>query len=158
MEAAARRMTLRRLGGISEFRRDGEVIVSHFLFFGRGFVAEGLSGATQDALRRYQESSLRIWDAVDVASSKNSSRLDLLRGEEPYKLRWNPDVVPSYRVILGRSPIPWAFYAGFHALRSSAKSFAYAENAPGWILRAVSKYRALRQAGARYANSLRRRS
>jgi CelD/BcsL family acetyltransferase involved in cellulose biosynthesis len=156
MEAAARRMTLQGSGGISEFRRDGDVIVSHFLFFGRGFIGEGLSGATQDALRRYQESSLRIWGAVDVARSKNSSCLNLLRGEEPYKLRWNPKIVPSYRVILGRSPIAWVLYAGFHALRSSAKSYAYSENAPGWILRVVSKYRALRQAGVRYMNSHRR--
>ncbi|MDQ3862695.1 MAG: GNAT family N-acetyltransferase [Actinomycetota bacterium] len=155
-EAAARRMTLQGLGGISEFRRDGEVMVSHFLFYGRGFVGEGLSGATQDALRRYQESSLRIWDAVEVARSKNSSYLNLLRGEEPYKLRWNPRIVPSYRVILGRSAVPWALYAGFHALRSSAKSYAYSENAPGWIIRAAGQYRALRQAGVRYLNSYKR--
>jgi CelD/BcsL family acetyltransferase involved in cellulose biosynthesis len=156
MEAAARRMTPRGLGGVSEFRRHGEVIVSHFLFFGRGFVGEGLSGATQDALRRYQESSLRIWDAVEVARSKDIPYLNLLRGEESYKLRWNPRIVPSYRIILGRNAVSWALYAGFHALRSSAKSYAYSENAPGWILRTVSKYRALRQAGIRYVKSYKR--
>jgi hypothetical protein len=32
LEATARRMTACELGGISEFRRDGEVIASHFLF------------------------------------------------------------------------------------------------------------------------------
>jgi hypothetical protein len=83
--------------------------------------------------------------------------LDLLRGEEPYKLRWNPRIVPSYRVILGRSLILWGLHAGFHALRSSAKSYAYSENAPGWVLRAVSKYRALHQGVVRYVNSYRRR-
>jgi hypothetical protein len=39
LEAAARRMMAHGLGGISEFWRDGKVIASHFLVFGRDFWA-----------------------------------------------------------------------------------------------------------------------
>src|SRR5215216_5192665 len=48
LEAAARRMMAHGLGGISEFWRDGKVIASHFLVFGRDFTGQHLFGATQE--------------------------------------------------------------------------------------------------------------
>ncbi|MGH3148196.1 MAG: GNAT family N-acetyltransferase, partial [Rubrobacter sp.] len=115
MVAAVRRMASRGLGGISEFWRDGEVIISDFWVSGKDFLGTYSLGASQEALRRYQWSSLYIWDAVNIARSKNNSRLDLLRGEEQYKLRWNPRVVPNHRLILGRNLAFWGPYAGYHA-------------------------------------------
>jgi CelD/BcsL family acetyltransferase involved in cellulose biosynthesis len=150
LRAAACRMTIRGLGIISEFRRDGEVIASHFLIFGRDFVAEHLPGARQDALRRYQLSTLLIWDAMNIARRRNRLYLDLLRGEEPYKIRWNPRIIPSYRAILGRRLALWGPYAGYHALRSRAKRYSRSEGAPRWIKEATTKYRVLRRVAARY--------
>ena len=43
--AAARRMTARELGGISEFWRDGEVIISDFWVSGRDFIGTFMLGA-----------------------------------------------------------------------------------------------------------------
>jgi CelD/BcsL family acetyltransferase involved in cellulose biosynthesis len=152
LEATARRMTAGGLGAISEFWRDGEVVVSHFLVFGRDFVGAYLQGASQEALQRYQSSSLYIWDAMDVALSRNSKRLDLLRGEEPYKLRWSSGVVPNHRIILGRDPLSWAPYAGYYALRSKARRYVSSEDAPGWAKDATSRYKALRYAAAQLTN------
>jgi CelD/BcsL family acetyltransferase involved in cellulose biosynthesis len=101
---AASRMMTCGLGGISEFWRDGEVIASHFLLFGRDFVAEYLSGATQEALQRYQVSSLNIWDGLNLAHRRDAARVNLLTGEEPYKLRWASEVIPYERVILSSNP------------------------------------------------------
>ena len=144
MVAAVRRMAARGLGGVSEFWRDGEVIISNFWVSGKGFLGTYMLGANQAALRRYQWSSLYIWDAMNIARSKNYSRLDLLRGEEPYKLRWASRVFPNHRLILGRNPVFWAPYGGYHTLRSRARRYANSEDAPQWIKDIKDGYRVLR--------------
>jgi CelD/BcsL family acetyltransferase involved in cellulose biosynthesis len=145
--AAARRMTARELGGISEFWWDGEVIVSDFWVSGRDFIGTYLLGASREALQHYQWSSLYIWDALNIARSKNRGYLDLLRGEEPYKLRWSSRISPSHRLILGRNLAYWAPYAGYHALRLKAKRYLQSESDPRWIGGALIEFRALRRYG-----------
>jgi CelD/BcsL family acetyltransferase involved in cellulose biosynthesis len=145
--AAARRMTARGLGGISEFWRDGEVIISDFWVSGRDFIGTYLLGASPEALRHYQWSSLYIYDALNIARSKNCGYLDLLRGEEPYKLRWSSRISSSHRLILARNLAIWAPYAGYHALRLKAKRYVHSESAPRWIGGAITEVRALRRYG-----------
>jgi hypothetical protein len=145
--AAARRMTARELGGISEFWQDGGVIISDFWVSGRDFIGTYVLGASREALQRYQWSSLYIWDALNIARTKNRGYLDLLRGEEPYKLRWSSRISPSHRLILGRNLASWAPYAGYHALRSKARRYVQSESAPRWIGGAVTEARVLRRYG-----------
>ncbi len=145
--AAAHRMTARELGGISEFWRDGEVIISDFWVSGRDFIGTYMLGASHEALQRYQWSSLYIWDALNIARSKNCVYLDLLRGEEPYKLRWSSRISPSHRLILGRNLAFWAPYAGYYALRLKIKRYVQSESAPRWIGGAITEFRALRRYG-----------
>jgi hypothetical protein len=145
--ASARRMTARELGGISEFWRGGEVIISDFWVSGRGFIGTYMLGASREALQRYQWSSLYIWDALNIARTKNCGYLDLLRGEEPYKLRWSSRVSPSHRLILGRNLGFWAPYAGYHALRSNARRYAQSDSAPRWIGDAITEFLVLRRYG-----------
>jgi len=139
--AATRRMTARGLGGVSEFWRGEEVIVSDLWVSGQDFLGTYMLGVSQEALRLYQVSSLYIWDAVSIARSKNSSCLDLLRGEESYKLRWSSRTIPTYRAILGRSLALWSPYAGYHGLRSKAKRYVNSESAPQWIKGAAARIR-----------------
>jgi CelD/BcsL family acetyltransferase involved in cellulose biosynthesis len=145
--AAARRMTAREVGGISEFWQDGEVIISDFWVSGRDFIGTYMLGASREALQRYQWSSLYIWDALNIARTKNCGYLDLLRGEEPYKLRWSSRVSPSHRLILGRNLASWAPYAGYHTLRSRARRYVQSESAPRWIGVAIPEARVLRRYG-----------
>jgi hypothetical protein len=84
-----------------------------------------------------------IWDAVEIAHIGDSIYLDLLRGEEPYKLRWSSRIIPTHRLILGQHRTARIPYAGYHALRSRAKLYASSGNAPLWIKSAVGKYRTL---------------
>ena len=139
--AAATRMTACGSGGISEFWRDGEVIASHLLVFGHGFVGEHVLGARQVAIRRYQVSSLNVWDAVHVALGKDRARVSLLRGEEPYKLRWASEVVSNHRVVLSRYPTFARLYLAYLSLRSDAKRYANSESTPRWIKNAVNRLR-----------------
>ena len=142
--AAAERLAYRGLGSISEFYQDGEVLISDFLMFGRDFCGTYILGASQKALQRYQWSSLYIWDAIEIAHSRDRSYLDLLRGEEPYKLRWSSRIIPTDRLILGKHRTAWIPYAGYHTLRSRAKLYVRSGSAPLWIKSAVGKYDTLR--------------
>jgi CelD/BcsL family acetyltransferase involved in cellulose biosynthesis len=103
--AAAKRMTTSRSGAIYEFWRGGEVLASHFLLFGHDFVGDYMVGAKLEALQRYQMHSLYTWNAVHIARCRGNNRISLLRGEEPYKLRWASEVVYNYQAVLSRKPI-----------------------------------------------------
>jgi CelD/BcsL family acetyltransferase involved in cellulose biosynthesis len=150
LEVAICRMTARELGGISEFRRDGEVLISHFLVFSGDFVGKYMIGAGQKAFQRYQFSSLGIWDAMNIAYSRSCSYLDLGRGEESYKLRWSTSMISIHRIILGRSWISYSPYAGYQVLRSKAKRYLYSESAPKWVKDAKNRSQILRYAFAPY--------
>ena len=150
MAAAARRVTARGLGAVSEFRRDGEVVISDFLVFGRDFLGTYMQGAGQEAIRRYSFNSLYIWDAANVARGRNLTSLSLMYGQEPYKLRWKPGVVPNHRVVVGRDPVLWRLYAGYHVLRFNLTSYRVRSGiTPQWMKNAAKRYRALRSRGLR---------
>lgn len=151
LKTVARRLAASGLGAISEFRRDGEVILSTLLVFGRDFVGTYVIGAGRAASKRYQWSSLYIWDAINVARSRNSGYLDLLQGMEPYKLRWSSRTVPTHRFVLGRSLAHWGPYAGYQILRSKAKWYARSEHAPSWAAGVADRYRVLRNKVRRFA-------
>lgn len=135
---AASRMTGRDLGAISEFWRDGEVVVSCFYVFGKDFVGTYLMGANQEALQRYQVSSLCFWNGANIARGRNCAYLDTLRGEEPYKLRWDPERVPNHRVVLGRGRLSFGIYAGYRSLRTRARQYANSEDTPRWLKTAMN--------------------
>ena len=146
MEAAARRMTARGIGRISEFRRDGTVLVSQFLVFDKDFVGVYLLGVSEGASRRYQFMTLCNWDAMNVASDSNAYVSWTLETTWE-KLRWASEVVSSHRAILGRGRsfwIPYAGYfvlrAGYYSLRSDAQVYVHSDSAPQWIKTAMERY------------------
>ena len=143
MLAAARRMTERGLGGISEFWRDGELIVSSFLIFDNDLTVPYMVGANQEAMRRYQWSTLFIWNALNVARSRNCAYVSLLAGPEEYKQRWAKEV-PYYQIALGRSPLIWRFYLpiwrcyrAYRSLRLRGRRYLRSDTTPRWLKDAV---------------------
>jgi CelD/BcsL family acetyltransferase involved in cellulose biosynthesis len=147
--SAARRMTDRGLGGISELRRDGEVIMSSFAAFGDKFTDAYLVGASQEARQRYQWSSLGICDALNTARSRNSAYLCLSSGREPFKLRWAPEEVPYYRIIAGGDTalgsLYWAYLSGRARGASHIKAlltlttYKWIKNTTEWPKRLIQK-------------------
>jgi CelD/BcsL family acetyltransferase involved in cellulose biosynthesis len=145
--AAVSRMTARGLGGIFELWRDGQVIISQFWISGKDSVGLYINGASREAVERYQWSSLLMWHSLAITLGNKCSRLDLLRGEEPYKLQWAPEIIPNHRLILGRDWITWAPYSGYHVLHSKARWYVNSESAPRWVQSAAHGLRALRHGG-----------
>jgi hypothetical protein len=150
MEVAARRMTARGIGRISEFRRDDTVVASQFLVFDKDFVGGYALGASREASRRYLFMTLCIRDAMNVAGSKGSAYVSLMHHPSRDKRRWATEVVTSRRAILGRSRASWIRYAGYYlvrersyALRSEAQRYVHSESTPGWIKSATESYYAL---------------
>src|SRR3712207_4575378 len=94
-------------------------------------------GATQQAIQRYQWSSLYIYDAIRNALDRGCSNVDLLRGEESYKLRWSSRVVPNYRVFLGRNVLVWAPYTAYQVLRFKLVRYEQGETASRWVKGAI---------------------
>ena len=86
-------------------------------------------------------------DYWNIARGKNCAYLDLLRGEERYKLRWSSRISSSHRLILGRNLAFWAPYAGYHALRFKVKRYVQSESASRWVGGAITEFRALRRYG-----------
>ena len=152
MRRALPRMVARGLGTVYEFRRGEEAIISSFCTYGRDSVGGHLYGATQEALRRYQVSSLLVWAELGIARDRGSARLDLLRGDEPYKLRWNPEVVTNQRVILGREGPAFGLYAGYRSLRAAARGYARSEVTPRRLRAILDRLRGARS-GATSARS-----
>jgi CelD/BcsL family acetyltransferase involved in cellulose biosynthesis len=119
--AAASRMTDRGLGAISEFRRDGEVLISQFAVFGDKVTDAYLIGVSQEGVRRYQWSSLGIRAALDMACGRNSAYVCLSNGREPYKQRQASEEACYHRVVLGRGPVLWCLYLAYLSVREVAR-------------------------------------
>ena len=151
MQAAARRMSARGIGRISEFRRqdDGEVLVSQFLLFDKDFVGVLRIGASEEATRRYQFMTLCNWDLMNVACSKGSGYVSWMHYVSPEKLRWASETVSSQRAILARGRSSWVPYANhyshtlrdrYYSLRSEAQVYVHSEDAPRWVKNATNRY------------------
>lgn len=125
---AACRVTDRELGRICELRREGEVLVSSLKLFGDKVTHAYLVGVSQAARERYQWSSLGIWDALEVARSRNSTYLCLSRGRAPHKQRWAPEEVTYCRVILGRGGVLWGLYSACVSLRERGVAYIKASS------------------------------
>ena len=139
----ARRMTDRGLGGISEFWRDGEVIISSFSVFANALSIPYIVGVNQEAVHRYEWSTLFIWDALNVARSRDCSYVSLLPGKLKYKHDWSKDV-PYYQITLGRSPMLWTVYLliwrcylAYRALRSKVADYVKSDASPEWVKNTV---------------------
>jgi CelD/BcsL family acetyltransferase involved in cellulose biosynthesis len=139
----ARRMTDRGLGGISEFWRDGEVIISSFSVFANALSIPYIVGVNQEAVHRYEWSTLFIWDALNVARSRDCSYMSLLQGKLKYKHDWSKDV-PYYRITLSRSPVLWSLYLtilrcylAYRSLRSRVTDYVKSDASPEWVKNTV---------------------
>lgn len=131
---------------IREFIKGEEgVVASQVLVLREGYVGHLLSGARPEVMRKYQISSVFVYDGFAAAETLGGARVfDFLRGEEPYKLRWTGTVRPGRRVVLARSPYLVRLYAGSVRLLVSLKGYARSEAAPAPVRKARKLLNALR--------------
>jgi CelD/BcsL family acetyltransferase involved in cellulose biosynthesis len=131
--AAARRMTNRGLGRISELQRDGEAIISSFTVFGDKVTNAYLVGVSHEARQRYQWSSLGIRDALNMAHSRNNPYVCLAQAEEQYKQRWPHKLVPHYWIVLSRGLVSHRLYLMVLSLRARAAKYTKTDSIYKWI-------------------------
>jgi hypothetical protein len=48
-------------------------------------------------------------------------------------VQWASKVIPSRRLILGRNPLVWSVYGGFHVLRARLERFIFSPGCPAWV-------------------------
>jgi hypothetical protein len=146
--AAVCRMVARELGEIYEFVQGEEALMSHFMVLGKEFDGGYIVGASEEARKRYQWSSLAYWCTINSAYERGSRYLSLMDGDPESKTRWASNKVPAYRLILGRSLVPWSAYAAYYALGSTlgskARQLIKSDNTPQWVRSMLSKRHILR--------------
>jgi hypothetical protein len=131
--AATRRMADCGLGRIVEFLRDGEVIISSFTLFGEEITYAYLVGVNQEAMRRYQWSSLGIYGTLTLARGRNSAYVCLAQAADPYKQRWPHEKVPYYQIVLGRGSVSWILYSMYLSLHAWAERHMKSDSTPNII-------------------------
>lgn len=131
--ATTQRMLASDCGGIYEFWRGEEVVASDFVVLGRDYFGSYLHNANAYALHRFGVNALFMWNWMNVALERGAPTVNMLRGEEPPKFRWNPKVAINHRAILARDPVSFAIYAGYHAARSGAARYTKSGDAPVWV-------------------------
>lgn len=141
IETATQRMLARGLGTITEFRQGDEVVMTVFWLIGRDFVGFYHSGVSRKVLQRYQWNALLVQAGNDVAHTHGATYLDLLRGEQDYKMQWASRVTPSTRFILGRNVLTWSVYAGLWQLRTAVERFVFSPRCPEWVREGARRVR-----------------
>jgi hypothetical protein len=91
---------------------------------------------------------------VNIAREWDASYVSLGRTEEAYKLQWSSELIPNYRLILGRGSLFWSLYAGYHVLRSALKRYAHTADSPRWVRSLPLRYRVLRHTASRYVRHM----
>jgi CelD/BcsL family acetyltransferase involved in cellulose biosynthesis len=120
------------------------VEAAELLVMGRDFLGSYLSGVSPDLRRRIDVSSFLVRADLNIALERGLPRFSLMRGVEPYKLRWLPDQVPNARLLLLRPGLLGG--AGLPALvRGRAAVAAYAKERGSWLLTLRTRLARLRR-------------
>lgn len=88
---------------VTEYRVGGEVVASDIAFTSADLVCGYLYGAHPRLREQHVDiTTMLLRHDAQYASSTGRGTLSLLRGTEPYKLRWQPTAVVNQRYLLAR--------------------------------------------------------
>lgn len=102
---------------VVRYRRDGRVVASDLVLIGHRFVGAYMYGAVPDLRESVDVTLMLLRRDLDLARERGRQSVSLLRGEEPYKLKWRPEPVQNQRIILARS-LPAAVFARIASARA----------------------------------------
>lgn len=94
---------------VVQYRWDGRLVAGDFVLIGHRHVGAYLYGAIPELRDCVDVSLMLLRQNLAIARERHKQGVNLLRGDEPYKLKWRPDPVRNQRIILGRSPSAAAF-------------------------------------------------
>ncbi|MFA1546735.1 GNAT family N-acetyltransferase [Actinomadura chokoriensis] len=101
---------------VLQYRWDERLVAGDLVLIGHSYVGAYLYGAVPDLRDCVDVSLMLLRENLGIARERHRQGVSLLRGDEPYKLKWRPTPVRNERIILGRSPSA-AAYAGLARTR-----------------------------------------
>jgi hypothetical protein len=111
---AVRHMVDAGQAAILEYRLDGQLVASNLVVVGRQLAGGYLYGADPSLRERIDIATLLVSSTMTLAHDLGCATMSMLRGAEPYKMRWRPDEARNHRMLLARpgSPLARAQLAG----------------------------------------------
>jgi len=95
-------MLARGQAALLEYRIDGRLMCSSLMLIGRDLVGGYLYGADPELRDRVDVSTMLMNDTLPLAHRLGLPTMSMLRGDEPYKLRWQPRQARNERIVLAR--------------------------------------------------------
>ncbi|WP_329096392.1 GNAT family N-acetyltransferase [Actinomadura citrea] len=102
---------------VLQYRWDDRLVASDLVLIGHRHVGAYLYGALPDLRSCVDVSLMMLREDLALARDLQRQGVSLLRGDEPYKLKWRPTPVRNERIILGRTASA-AAYAGLARTRA----------------------------------------
>ncbi|MGP4029316.1 GNAT family N-acetyltransferase [Actinomadura sp. 3N407] len=94
---------------VLQYRWDDRLVASDLVLIGHRHVGAYLYGAIPDLRGCVDVSLMLLREDLAIARDRHRQGVSLLRGDEPYKLKWRPTPVQNQRIILGRTASAAAF-------------------------------------------------
>ncbi|QKG24204.1 GNAT family N-acetyltransferase [Actinomadura verrucosospora] len=102
---------------VLRYHWDGRLVASDLVLIGHRFVGAYLYGAIPELRDGVDVTLMLLREDLALARARGRQAVNLLRGEEPYKLKWRPSRVQNQRIVLGRS-FPASVFAGLALVRA----------------------------------------
>lgn len=109
LSEAASGMVREGRAAVLQYRWDDRLVASDLVLIGHRYVGAYLYGSVPDLRSHVDVSLMLLREDLAIARDRNRQGVSLLRGEEPYKLKWRPTPVRNQRIILGRTASAAAF-------------------------------------------------
>jgi hypothetical protein len=102
---------------VLRYHWDGRLVASDLVLIGHRFVGAYLYGAIPELRDNVDVALMLLREDLALARAHGRQAVNLLRGEEQYKLKWRPRRVQNQRIVLGRS-LPASLFAGLALVRA----------------------------------------
>lgn len=83
------------------YRLDGELVGCELMLHSPATAGSYLSGLSPRLRQKIDLATLMLRNGLGLAVQREAGQYSMLRGLEPYKLRWSPQLVQNERVLLG---------------------------------------------------------
>ncbi|MCD0483218.1 GNAT family N-acetyltransferase [Streptacidiphilus sp. ASG 303] len=121
LREAVRGMVAAGRASVQEYRLDGELVAVNLLLLSPAVAGLYMYGAHPSLRQRLDIAGLLFGESLARTLRDGVPVLSLLRGTEPYKQRWRPDLDRNERLVLGGRLAPAAaLHAGAVRLRCAA--------------------------------------